>query len=60
LELDKQHNETSLLKYQIDVTERIYQRVGVKELKINQFSGESKTNLLSLIPMMTAGLIPKD
>jgi flotillin len=60
LDLDKEHNETSLLKYQIDVTERIYQKVGVKELRINQFSGESKTNLLSLIPMMTSGLIPKE
>ena len=60
LELDKEHNETSLLKYQIDSTERIYQKIGVKEMKINQFSGDMKTNLLSLIPAMTAGLVPKN
>lgn len=30
IELDKEHNETSLAKYQIDVTERIYNRIGVK------------------------------
>ena len=60
LELDKEHNDTSLLKYQIDSTERIYQKIGVKEMKINQFSGDMKTNLLSLIPAMTAGLVPKN
>ena len=60
LELDKQHNETTLLKYQIDTTERIYSKIGMRELKINQFSGESKTNLLGLLPAMTAGLIPKE
>jgi hypothetical protein len=56
--LDKEHNEMSLSKYQIDVTERIYNKIGVKELKINQFTGDMRTNLAGLIPMMTAGLVP--
>ncbi len=60
LDLDKEHNETTLLKYQIDTTERIYGKIGVRELKINQFSGDMKTNLLNLIPMMGAGLVPKN
>ncbi len=59
LALEKEHNETTLLKYQIDTTERIYSKLGVKEIKINQFSGDMKTNLLELIPMMGAGLVPK-
>ena len=60
LNLEKEHNETTLAKYQIDTTERIYNKIGVKELKINQFTGDMKTNLMSLLPMMSAGLIPKE
>lgn len=59
LNLEKEHNETTLAKYQIDCTERIYSKIGVREIKINQFTGDMKTNLLSLLPMMHAGLIPK-
>ncbi len=59
LALDKEHNGTTLLKYQIDTTERIYDKIGVRELKINQFSGDMKSNLSSLLPMMMAGLVPK-
>lgn len=39
LDLDKMHDEKTLTKYQIDSTERIYQRLGVKEIRINQFNG---------------------
>ena len=56
LDLDKEHNETSLLKYQIDTTERLFQKIGLRELKINQYSGESKTDLLSLLPAMAGAL----
>ena len=60
LDLDKEHTETTLNKYQIDSTERIYGKIGVREIKINQFSGDCKTNLLSLIPAIGAGLIKND
>jgi hypothetical protein len=30
LELDKEHDEKTLLKYQIDSTERIYSKLGIK------------------------------
>ena len=60
LNLEKEHNETTLAKYQIDSTERIYNRIGVKEMKINQFTGDMKTNLMSILPMMMTGLIPRE
>ena len=56
LDLDKEHNDTSLLKYQIDTTERLFNKIGLRELKINQYTGEAKTNLLSLLPAMAGGL----
>jgi hypothetical protein len=32
--------------------ERIYQRLGVKEIKINQFVGEGNSNLSSILPSL--------
>ena len=52
LQLDKEHDEKTLLKYQIDSTERIYSKLGIKEIKINQFTGDSKTSLGALLPQM--------
>lgn len=52
LELDKEYDDKTLLKYQIDSTERVYSRLGIKEIKINQFTGDSKTSLASLLPQM--------
>jgi len=52
LELDKEHTEKTLLKYQIDSTERTYSKLGIREIKINQFTGDSKTSLGSLLPQM--------
>lgn len=52
LELSKTHDETSLRKYQIDSMERIYNRIGVKEMSINQFSGEPNSSLASLLPTL--------
>ena len=52
IDLDKLHDEKTLLKYQIDSTERIYNRLGIKEIKINQFTGDSKNNLASVLPQM--------
>jgi len=59
LDLDKEHTQLTLQKYQIDSTERIYGKIGVKEIKSNQFSGDVKTNLLGLLPAIGAGLLPK-
>lgn len=50
--MDKLHDDKTLQKYQIDATERIYNRIGIKEIKINQFVGEGKANLASLLPQM--------
>lgn len=52
LDLDKEHNDKTLLKYQIDATERIYSKLGIREMKINQFTGDSKTSLASILPQM--------
>ena len=35
--------------------ERVYQRLGVKEIKINQFVGDGKSNLSSILPAMGFG-----
>jgi hypothetical protein len=36
---------------QIDTMERIYNKLSIKELKINQFTGQNdQTNLASIIP----------
>lgn len=52
LDLDKEHDEKTLQKYQIDATERIYSKLAIKEVKINQFTGDSKTSLAALLPSM--------
>jgi hypothetical protein len=52
LELDKEHSDLTLQKYQIDTTERIYSKLGIREIKINQFTGDSKTSLASILPQM--------
>jgi hypothetical protein len=52
LDLDKLHDEKTLQKYQIDTTERIYNKLGIKEVRINQFVGDGKTNLASILPSM--------
>lgn len=41
-----------MLKYQIDSTERIYSRLGIQEIKINQFTGDAKTTLAALLPQV--------
>jgi hypothetical protein len=55
LSLDKEQTPITLRKYQIDSTERVYTKLNVKEIKINQFTGDSKTNLGSLLPQMGVG-----
>lgn len=52
LELDRLHDDKTLQKYQIDVMAKIYERLPIKEIKINQFSGESKSSLSSLLPTL--------
>ena len=39
LEFDRLHDNKTLQKYQIDTMERIYSKLGVKEIKINQYVG---------------------
>ena len=44
LDMDRLHDETTLKKYKMDATERIIKNLGLKEVKINQFSS-SKSGL---------------
>jgi hypothetical protein len=39
MDLDRLHDNKTLQKYQIDTMERIYNKIGVRELKINQYVG---------------------
>ena len=55
LEVDKLHDDKTLQKYQIDTMERIYNKLGIKEVKINQFVGDSKSSLASILPTMGFG-----
>lgn len=41
IEVDKLHDNKTLQKYQIDAMERIYNKLGIREVKINQFVGGS-------------------
>ena len=52
LDLDKEHTDITLLKYQIDSTERIYNRLNVRDVRINQFSGGDKNTVAALLPHM--------
>ena len=52
--MDKLHDAKTMQKYQIDATERIYHRLGVKEIKVNQFGGEEGKNTLgAILPQLT-------
>ena len=46
IEMDKGHSDTTLKKYKIDSTERIYRNLSVKDMKINQFGEKGLDNLL--------------
>lgn len=52
LELYKVYDEKTMQKYQIDSMERIYQKLGVKEIRINQFVGDGQSNLSSILPSL--------
>lgn len=53
IDVDRLHDARTLQKYQIDAMERIYNRLGIKEVKINQFVGGSdQSNLASILPSL--------
>ena len=53
--MDKLHDAKTMRKYQIDATERIYNRMAVKEIKVNQFGGGEVQNTLgSILPQLTS------
>ena len=53
LEMDKLHDEKTIKKYEIDAAERIYTHMNVKEIKINQFGGDTpSSSLTGLIPQL--------
>ena len=52
LEVDRLHDSKTLQKYQIDSMERIYNKLGIKEVKINKFVGNEQSNLASILPSL--------
>ncbi len=55
LDVDRLHDDKTLQKYQIDSMERIYNKLGIKEVRINQFVGDNKSSLASILPTMGFG-----
>lgn len=55
LEVDRLHDDKTLQKYQIDSMERIYNKLGIKDVRINQFVGDGKTSLASILPTLGFG-----
>ena len=52
LEVDRLHDNKTLQKYQIDSMERIYNKLGIKEVRINQFVGGNESSLASVLPSL--------
>ena len=52
LDVDRLHDTKTLQKYQIDSMERIYNKLGIKEVKINQFVGDNQSNLATILPTL--------
>jgi hypothetical protein len=55
VELDSLYTGDVLEKYSIDTMAKIYQNLGIKEVRINQFVGNEQSDLGRLLP--TLGLI---
>lgn len=55
VELDSLYTGDVLQKYSIDTMAKIYQHLGIKEVRINQFVGNEQSDLARLLP--TLGLI---
>lgn len=53
IEVDRLHDAKTLQKYQVDALERIYNKLGIREVKINQFvGGNEQSNLASILPSL--------
>lgn len=48
--MDKLYDDKSFRKYKIDLNEKIYTSIGVKDVKINQYSADS--TLLGVFPSL--------
>jgi hypothetical protein len=55
VELDSLYTGDVLQKYSIDTMAKIYQNLGITEVRINQFTGNEQSDLGRLLP--TLGLI---
>lgn len=49
--MDKLYDDKTLRKYKIDATEKIYNSLTIKDLKINQYSSDS--SLSGVFPALT-------
>ena len=52
INMDKMHDETTLKKYKIDATSRIYESMNIKDVKVNKFGDRS---LMDLLPTVEIG-----
>jgi len=48
--MDKLYDEKSFKKYKIDAAEKIYNSMGIKDLKLNQYSSDS--TLVGVLPSL--------
>ena len=51
IEEGKLYDEKMLEKYKVDVNQRVYKKVKVKEIHINQKKNEGYVNLSSMLPI---------
>ena len=55
-EVEKEHNEITLAKYEIDTMEEIYKRQNIRNISIHQFAGGDKESLAALLPAIGYGM----
>ena len=55
-EVDKEHNEMTLTKYQIDSMEKILKAQNLRGVSINQFSGGDKNSMAAFLPGIGFGM----
>lgn len=55
-EVDKEHNDLTLEKYEIDTMEKVYRQQNIRGVSINQFSGGEKEALAALLPSIGYGM----
>lgn len=55
-EVEKEHNDITLAKYEIDNMEAIYRKQNIRNVSINQYAGGEKESLAALLPAIGYGM----